>query len=255
MRSLWFVGMVVSGCAVVDRVEEDEVSFAGPVQSVVADLGAGDLTVRIADVTEATVRRTLRWTGDPPQLDAWVEGDALRLGVECRAGQWVCRVDHEVLLPETAAIDAHLGSGDVWIEGLSSPITVDVGSGDVDLYRIVGDAVLTAGSGDLTVEELEGTLDAEAHSGDVTLMGATSTDVVALAGSGDLVLDLAAAPLSLLAETGSGDVDLYLPSGAYRVHTDTGSGDVAIDGIDNVASADHVVDVSTGSGDITIDGH
>lgn len=255
MRSLWMiVGVGASGCVVVDSVEQDDASFEVPVSTVITDLGAGDLVVRVAAVTDPTVLRTLRWTGRRPEVDAWVENGELHLDVDCRPMQWVCDVDHEVLLPATASVDAVLGSGDVIIEGLASPVTVELGSGDVELFGIEGDVAVFAGSGDLEADEITGTFHAETGSGDIVLNGASSSSVFASAGSGDVVFELVTAPIDLRVETGSGDVDLGVPAGSYRIDTETGSGDVAIDGIDTDQGADSVLDISTGSGDVTIVG-
>lgn len=255
----WWVGVIgiagAGGCVIVQKdTQLDDAVFTEPVASVVADVGAGSLVVSVDDgVSEVTVRRTARWTGDAPEADAWVEGGVLHLEVHCPALKRVCEVDHEVILPNAAALEAVLGSGDLVATGLTGAITADVGSGNVTLNDVNGDVVASTGSGDMVINGAIGTVDASTGSGDIE---ATEVDVStfhASTGSGDAVLALVGAPTRVSVETGSGDVALTVPAGAYQVSAEVG-GDLSMTGITAEDAANAVIEITTGSGDASIVG-
>jgi len=235
MRWLWMVGL--AGCWVRPvTVDGESLSFDDDVRSVWIDVGAGVVDVRVADVVSVEVERTLRYSGDPPEVRATSVGGVLELTVDCRAFQGRCEADHVVLLPRSAAVEIHTGSGEVAVQGIADAVLVETGSGDVVLRDLAGD------------------VDAITGSGDVVLDGMSGAVIQADTGSGDVELSCEVRPTRVEVSTGSGDVDVVVPSGVYHVATDTGSGDVALHGVTADRGADAVIDVSTGSGDIQLTG-
>lgn len=255
-RAGWMLVAVAGGCVVHREVvvEADDVTFTDPVSRVEVDLPAGDLEVRRGEGTGVEVRRTLRWSGEPPEVHAWVEGGALRLDVDCRPFAWVCAVDTEVLLPADAAVQATLGSGSVRVIGVDGDHAVSTGAGDLELRGLVGALSASTGSGRLLAIETGGALTLDAGSGDVSVERASAPAVVASTGSGDVAIDLLDPPERVWVESGSGDVALALPSGTYHLSLRTGSGGVSVDGVTADDGAPAPIEVETGAGDVSVTG-
>lgn len=234
---LWLAALVAQGCIVVTIQESSEdLTFTSDVAHVDVSTGSGDVDVVVdPTLSVATVQRRLRYTGDPPQLIAEVQGGVLLLDTVCRRGQQVCQASYTVRLPQAASMSADTGSGEISGEGLAGDLMASTGSGDVTLIDVSGSAEIDTGSGDVDVVR-----------SDLSLLWADT-------GSGDVSLDTTSSPREVVIDTGSGDVDLWLPAGAYDVSIDTGSGDVSLGpGIEQSSGSDSVIRIDTGSGDVTI---
>lgn len=252
----WMVLGLATGC-VVHRdviVEQDDVSFDEAVQRVVVDLPAGDLEVRRTDGASIEVRRTVRWSGERPEVQAWVTDGVLTLDVDCRAMQWTCSVDTEILLPADAVIVADTGSGSIRVESTAGDHDLSTGSGDVELADLAGQISASTGSGALSAVGIVGGLTLDTGSGDVDVSDADLGALVATTGSGSLSIDLVGSPDRVWIESGSGDVSLALPAGSYRLSLQTGSGGVTVDGITADSGAPATIDIETGSGDVSVIG-
>lgn len=67
------------------------------------------------------------------------------------------KLDMEVVVPDTMAIDITDGSGDTIVENVG-PLKMVDGSGDLEIHGVHGDANVHDGSGDLTVTDVAGNL-------------------------------------------------------------------------------------------------
>jgi DUF4097 and DUF4098 domain-containing protein YvlB len=197
------------------EVHYESAVIADPVYEITLDVGAGDLSLRGADVSAVTV--DARIEGPTNHLAYRLEEGQLTVFDECNEDH--CSMDMRVLLPE------------------SLPLRVRTGSGDIQVERTLGALLLRTGSGDILGSRVLGAeLDAET-------------------GSGDVIVDAPGDVGRIRVKTGSGDVDLDVLSGAYQLNVSTGSGDRQVRGIEDVSDAPRSIDVRTGSGDVVIEGH
>jgi len=230
--------LLLSACIVRDvTVEEDRTTWADPVDAVLVDVGSGEVSVAVADVSEVEVEHTLSYTGQRPDVDIGVSGGVLRVEDHCRTLQARCSLDVRITLPASAFVEVDTGSGSVSIEGLDDGAVLSTGSGNVDVWDLVGDLMVDTGSGD------------------VSAFGIDAARVEVDTGSGSVNLALDARPALVRVDTGSGNVGIELPSGRYVVDTDTGSGDVSLHGVTADQGADARLEVDTGSGNVDIVGY
>ena len=249
------IAAIAAGCVVVEQREElEELTFDEAPAAVVVVGGSGDLTVEADSGSQTLVSRTLRYTGERPEVVAKMQGDVLRLELKCRTLQRVCAIDQHVVLPETAALDASIGSGNLVASGLQGEVIVDIGSGNTALTDIAGQIAIVGGSGNVRIEEASGTVDIDIGSGEITLVESDIAEARIDSGSGDVDLAFTKSPDRVVVDGGSGDVAVEVPSGSYRVEADTGSGRLKLDGITADRSASSVLRVDTGSGNITLTG-
>lgn len=239
MRRLAFVvlaALPATGCIVHlhRHAETDTVYLEGPVETLVANLAAGDLTVRLADVEQPTLHRTWRWAGDKPDARAALVEGELSLDTNCGRAMRFCAVDHELLLPAPVPVYAHTGSGDITVE---AALEVD----------------LRTGSGDIALNDVDGNVWIETGSGDVRARNLFAARVDVITGSGDVGLQIEELFDRVRVKTGSGDVQLTVPPATYDISARTGSGDVNVRGVTSGSSGSRI-DVQTGSGDILIRG-
>ncbi|GAA1195845.1 DUF4097 family beta strand repeat-containing protein [Prauserella alba] len=242
---LVFVG---AGAAIAFGVFDEETvthrqSVSG-VARIELDKGAGDVTIRAADVEAARVveTKTYRWGDGDPAFE--VHDDVLTLP-DC--GTW-CTTTHELVVPRGVAVSGDLGSGELDVRGAES-LDVEAGSGGARISDVEGDARVDAGSGHVELANIGGTVTVDAGSGGISGRGLAGP-VEAEAGSGEITLDLDR-PASVTASTGSGDIALTVPRADYRLEGDSGSGSREID-VATSSGARHTLSLDTGSGDVTV---
>lgn len=162
-----------------------------------------------------------------------------------------------------AALDASLGSGDLFVDGVAGEFALemgsgdvkarnvgsfnltDLGSGDVGVDGVQGDArVGTIGSGDLTLANIKRDVSIDTvGSGDVKITGVGGSMKLGNISSGDLVIRNVTGNVTV-GSISSGDVSITNAGG--NVHADSlSSGDLGADGVGGDFSVG-----SVGSGDV-----
>lgn len=214
------------------------------IRQVNIDNGSGDVIIRAADVTSATVTQRFEYRLGSPDGGYSMSGDELTLG----GCGWFCSVDYEVTVPRGVAVggstdsgdlaltgvgevDVHGGSGQVAVRDVAGAVRLDVSSGDVELAGITADVSVSVGSGNISGTGLRGRVEADSGSGDLDLQLLDERDVTA--------------------STGSGDIELVVPDRGYRIAGDSGSGDRQI-GVRTDPGAATSLTLETGSGDVTV---
>lgn len=169
------------------------------------------------------------------QLEQSREGDRLvvRLNREQRSG-WTLFGNHYAYfdlsgsVPDGIPVEVTVGSGDAWLQGLSS-LGLTVGSGDAEARRIRGEVRATVGSGDITLDDI-GSLDGGSiGSGDLAARNVRGDARMGSIGSGDLELRGVGGAVGI-GSIGSGDADLERVTGSVEVGS-VGSGDVDASGV------------------------
>jgi hypothetical protein len=209
--------------------------------------GSGDVTVRGGGKAgEVRIDRVVRYRGDQPGKTYRTVGGELHLETECGRH---CSVSYEVQAPTGVAVSGENGSGDLTFSDVAA-VDVHLGSGNVKVTGSSGDVTVETGSGDVTVSRVAGGLDARAGSGSIEARGVQGCPAAVETGSGDVTLALGR-PCDVRGHVASGNLTVTVPAGRYRVDTDTGSGTADI-GVTNDPAAENVLDLESGSGDITV---
>ena len=117
-------------------------------------------------------------------------------------------IDYEITVPASTAVEAHSGSGNVEVAGVTSGVQAITGSGDIRLRDLGGRQQAHTGSGNIRAENVAAPFRAQTGSGDIE---------ASLTGSGDVD-----------AHTGSGTIHVRGINGGVQAHT--GSGNIETDG-------------------------
>ncbi|MEU8351631.1 MULTISPECIES: DUF4097 family beta strand repeat-containing protein [Streptomyces] len=205
----------LSGCGTAaaddDEPEHRAFPYSGKTLRIDADNTSLDLVP--ADVDEIEVTRWFDgWTaigGDVKKV--WeVEGDTLRLGIDCQGLIDNCDSRHRVKVPRDLAL------------------TVDNDNGAVVANGFTADLDITSGNGSVRVGDPTGRLDLKSDNGRVEATGVASRDVAASSDNGRVELAFAEVPDRVDAKSDNGRVGIRLPDGAYRVEAEADNGDVDI---------------------------
>ncbi|HEY3054767.1 MAG TPA: hypothetical protein VGK31_02420 [Thermoanaerobaculia bacterium] len=137
-------------------------------------------------------------------------------------GAGEAKLDFEVTVPESIALDVRDGSGELVIENVGD-LKVDDGSGELTIRGVHGNASVTDGSGALTVADVSG--DLRIHDGS----GAIEIERI----GGNVVIDDGSGGISVrnvqrsvtIEDDGSGSVDVNDVRGDFTVES-KGSGSV-----------------------------
>ncbi|MFC6091467.1 hypothetical protein [Saccharothrix lopnurensis] len=211
--------------------------------------GSGDIVVRGragADSTE--VRRRLQYPKNaaaPSGTSHRVEGTTLVLdGCGHR-----CTVDYEVTVPSedvrvvgesesgdvrfegVAAVEVEIGSGDAVIRGVSGEVRIGDDSGDVEVADVGGGFTGRLGSGNASLSGMRGAVTLDSRSGDVHVRLDAATSVRAVAGSGNVVVQVPRVPYRVDVGTDSGELEVGVPDdpGApVELYLRASSGDVDV---------------------------
>ena len=146
-------------------------------------------------------------------------------------------------------------SGELSLDGSSSPLRsaggegrleLDTGSGDVEVTGHKGRVSADTGSGDVRISDCDCEIEADTGSGSVEVRGGSGV-LRADTGSGGISVDGFSGGIS--ADTGSGDVQARGVSNVTELSADTGSGSVSVDGDLSALKRLHV---DTGSGSVRL---
>lgn len=213
-----------------------------------------DGSVRVTTGDAKTVQFHVEYQGYQLDKDLHIEakqnGDTVELIARTTShwgfswGTHGRRLHIDVLMPQSADLDAHTGDGSVEANSIKGKVSVYTGDGSVhantlegniDLHTndgsitvdsLKGDIRLHTGDGSIEARELDGRLDADSGDGHVRVAG--RFDALNIK-SGDGSVDTRVMPGSKIAEswnirTGDGSVDLSLP-GDIQANIDASTGD------------------------------
>jgi hypothetical protein len=205
---------------------------------VFSDMASDDITVHgRANAGGVSVERRLEWTKTKPVYHETWNGDVLTVSVDC-PHSWMgdCGVDYIVDVPASVAVEVHVSSGDVELDGLTAPAVVTASSGDVRVRGLSADS-----------------LDVRSTSGDLVFDGLAVKTLKAGATSGDIHATFTSAPTTVDAAASSGDVTVTMPHSdmTYKVHIETTSGDRSSDVANNDAGTGSIAIRAT-SGDVKV---
>jgi hypothetical protein len=176
------------------------------------DSGSGTVVLHGEDRTDIQVASRLRATGKKPDLRTDATASRLRIRASCHHTflNWevgedgfgigpVCAANYTVAMPAATALTIDLGQGDIRGDALESPtVSVDSGTGDIELDFVTAPRTIdiNSGTGDVTIRVPGGSY-------------AIQTDT----GTGDTRFDSGivkdpASPNAIRIDSGTGDVTI-----------------------------------------------
>jgi hypothetical protein len=187
--------------------------------------GTGKRAVISGRVNYSLVRPVVKW-------DHSATGTNL-VGPNCF---WVgdCAAELKLAVPDSEAVRATSGSGNVSASNLTGALNLNAGSGDLLLDHLSGSLVLSAGSGNITGANISATkVQANDSSGDVDLSFTRPPDDVDVSdGSGDITVAVPAdVSYSVVANASSGSTDIRVPTNPAShnvIHLSADSGDISV---------------------------
>ncbi|MFJ7592169.1 DUF4097 family beta strand repeat-containing protein [Streptomyces sp. NPDC097617] len=231
-------GLLLAGCSFPDGPKDGARKTATADATVteavtvvrVTGARAGSIEVTPASGPAVTIRRTVHYRdGAAPTPGQKVTAGVLTFTDGCSES---CYVDYRLEVPAAATVELESSSGAITVTGVAA-------------------AGVTADSGTVRAERIGDPLTIRTSSGDITATGLSAPGADVHSDSGDVRLDFAKAPSSVLAETTSGNVTLKVPAAPYRLAVSTTSGDRDVTLPDD-ASAPSRLSAKTTSGDVRI---
>jgi len=210
-----------------------EAGGTADVSSVALRTGSSTATIRGADGSGYTVRRTVRFAdgkpgGPEPAESSHLDGTSLVLE-GCPLPD--CWFDYEVSVPRSTAVTGETGSGGVDVAGIGGPVRIGSGSGAVQLSDVSGEVAVKTGSGAVSGERL----------------GGPRTEIATGSGAVDL---RTATVSSVRVESSSGAVRIVVARGQYRV--DVQSGGAKQVAVPHDAAASASIDVRSATGAVMV---
>jgi DUF4097 and DUF4098 domain-containing protein YvlB len=218
--------------------------------------GSGDITVKTGSSNQVVVHGTIHdnnWffsnenavhqvESNPPIQQS---GNSIRIGYNLADDvKRHVAIDYEITVPASTAVEAHSGSGNVAVTGVSSGVQAQAGSGDIRLRDLGGRQHAHTGSGNIRAENVSAPFDAETGSGDIEASLTGSGDVDVHTGSG--TIHLKGIKGGVRAQTGSGDIEANgSVTGPWQMHSGSGNIRLAVG-----SNSGFNVDLHTSSGSI-----
>lgn len=218
--------------------------------------GSGDITVKTGGGNQVVVHGTIHennWffsnenavhqvESNPPIQQS---GNSIRVGYNLPDDvKRHVAIDYEITVPASTAVEAHSGSGNVEVTGVSSGVQAQTGSGDIRLRDLGGRQHVQTGSGNIQAENVSAPFDAQTGSGDIEASLTGSGDVDVHTGSG--TIRVKGAKGGVRAQTGSGDIEANgSVAGSWQLHSGSGNIRLAVG-----SNSGFDLDLHTSSGSI-----
>jgi Putative adhesin len=225
----------LAACAGSPSVHDQRAFSIGGTRLVIDD-PSSDLRVVPGNGPGIQVQRWLSGTAAKPGHSSWtLQGDTLRLGIDCSGLVFSCGSRFEVAVPPATRITVNSGSNTVTISSMPAAVTVNGNEGDVHVTGMSGPLQVSTGSGNITATALR------------------SSAVRATTNQGSADISFAAAPRSVTVTCSAGNVTVRVPTAGrrYRVLVSSGTGNASSKVPDDPRAAS-VVRVSSEDGDATV---
>jgi hypothetical protein len=210
--------------------------FSASVHAVKVDIGSGSVTIErgtgSASVVDSSGTRGLSFPTDMER----VAGSTLVIRSHCGSAlvNNYCNRNYIVKVDRAVSVAIVTGQGDVSVNAIDGPLTLNTGEGAV------------------TVRHASGTLQAFTGQGDISATDLRAPAASVRSGEGDIDLGFTHAPRRTVASSSQGDVTVQLPRGlSYQVDASSGEGNVSKSVAENPVSH-RLVRVSSGEGDVTV---
>ncbi|MGY0067012.1 DUF4097 family beta strand repeat-containing protein [Streptomyces sp. QTS137] len=232
------VGGLTACATAADDTDPDRRSFGLPGSTLTVDSDDSALEIVAADRGPSRSIEVTRWfqgtvaLGTDPKATWSLEGDRLKLRIECSGVVADCSAKHRIEVPRGVAVKVEEGDGSVRARGFRDALDIRTGDGSVHVTDTTGPLGVRTGDGSVRAE-------------------VASRTVRARTGDGSVRLELSAVPDLVESRTGDGSATVELPRATYRVTTGTGDGSEEVSVPRDDASS-HLVDVRTGDGSITV---
>ena len=194
---------------VVDGTVERRSTLSAAGDRFVVDTDVGDITLGPSADGQVHVHTLVRHGLGEPELVEESTPDGVRLDVDCNdmlAGR--CDVRYVVEVPPAFEVVVDGTAGDVTASRLTGALTVDRLDGDIAVFDLTGPLDLRTATGEISGDDLRSEL------------------VRVDSDTGDVRLELLAAPRSLEVATAVGEIDLAVPGDvSYRVDARSDSGE------------------------------
>ena len=201
------------------------------------DLSAsGDVEVVGADTDRVEVERTVRRLFGGTQAVQEQTDSTLRIESQCRMRVMSigCRAEYLVTVPHDMLLAGSAANGALEIVGVAGP---------VDLSTSNGDITFAGGQDPVTLRTSNGRID---------VRDTRSAHLEVVTSNGDVRVEAATAPDTLVTQTSNGRIDVLLPDGtAYAVEANTSNGRTDVE-VATDPAATSVVEARTSNGDISI---
>ena len=211
-------------------------------------VGAGEIRLETADVTETTVRLESLRNSERVVENARVElrqrgeGHEVIVDVRDRGRGRGNDVLVEIRGPNGASVETKSGSADVEGNGRFGTVEVETGSGDVQFSEIADDAKINAASGDVQLASIGGEARINSASGDIQV-GSIGGDAKVNSASGDVQIREAGGSLNVNSASG----DVLIRDAGSSVSVNTASGDQTIGAVSQGSVA-----LKSASGDLKV---
>jgi hypothetical protein len=141
------------------------------------------------------------------------------------------RAELSIAVPASAQVRVSTVSADGLVSGLRAPATVRTVSGELAVDGVHGDVAARTISGRIDVRDLHGSLSGESVSGSIVVQAAELPRLDVKTVSGELVVDLHAAPSKVDMKSVSGDLVVRIPGqSGFRLDARSVSGQLVADG-------------------------
>jgi hypothetical protein len=195
---------------------QSTVSYAvnTPVEKLVVDGQAGDITVTDSERTSTQIVEVVRYAKTAPKLIHTLTGTMLNLGYTCPSSE-NCSVSFDIRVPSNTAVQ------------------------------------ITEGAGAIDLTGIGGNISAADRIGSIRALYLTSRAATLRTGSGEIFAGFTATPDSIQASTGAGLVSIGVPPTVYYNVTARTQAEATVNVPTRITSR-HTINLSDGAGDIVV---
>ncbi|HEX4018472.1 MAG TPA: hypothetical protein VHX15_17170 [Frankiaceae bacterium] len=160
--------------------EHHHASYPWSGGTVSLDLGAGNAQIRAGDTQVVDVSYTEHYELKRPTAQGAAAAGGVSLKAHCPGGLYGsnCSINYVITVPKRAALNVHIGDGNLSLQGISAPVTARAGDGNI--------------------------------SGSALASNSVQADI----GDGSIHLQWVSVPTQVTSSVGDGSIDVVVPDGS-----------------------------------------
>lgn len=204
-------------------------TFPTGARSVNVALDGGQLAVKQATASQATLTGTAKYSLVRSKLTESTAGGRTMIGYRCPMPFGDCELDATLNTPAGMPVSATTEGGNVQVTGTTGEVTLTTRGGDVVADHTSGPLTMHTDGGNIKATAITSkSMSATTAGGDVDATGIDSSTVTATTEGGNIEIDFTSVPRNVTVDTAGGGITLVLPRGGtmYNVAASTSGGSV-----------------------------
>lgn len=219
-------------------------------------VAAGDVEiVRVSTDSTPKAVISMSWLGGNASPTLTADDGRVELSGTCQDKIWPiptrCDYSARIELPQNASIDMTSRSGDVTIQDIDGPITINSFAGDINVKNSSSNVTAETTAGDVSLHNIRGAVNATTTAGDINCTNCDGPTLTFRSTSGDVDANINDTAEKVTAITVAGSITVEAPPQSFAIEATARIGKYNDSGVHNPDNK-NTMTLRTTAGDIDV---